>query len=362
MAKKKFRWGFYHSAAVYALVFLTAAFFGLRYLWNYAAAYEQARPYHAIDGYMAQLTPEHICDRSAELIATIDHHIQSEDACRAVITEAVSGGITYAKKASECTEEKMVYILRTGNQVIGRVELAPEGEARMGFTPWAVSSDSYDFSYLLTDTVSTTVPEEFPVYVNGAQLTESYITEEGIRYSYLEDFYASYQLPSIVSYTAGPCLGDIALAVTDTQGNPVSIDEQTDLNVFLDNCTDEETAALDAFMYDFVRRYVRFSNSSSDVARTNYHSLLQNVLEDSPLAKRCKEALVGMAYGVSQDYKIQSTQINWCTDIGNSRYLCDVTYVVDILVRGEWVENIFNMKLVVAQDGDALKAETLRNY
>lgn len=362
MAKKKFRWGFYHSAAVYALVFLVAAFFGLRYLWNYAAAYEQARPYHAIDGYMANLTPEYICDRSAELIDTIDHHIQNEEACRAVIAEAVSGGVTYAKKASECNDEKMVYILRTGNQVIGRVELVPEGEATMGYTPWAVSSDSYDFSYLLTGTVSTTVPAEFPVYVNGAQLTDSYITEAGIRYSYLEDFYETYELPSIVSYTAGPCLGDISLAVTDTEGNPVSIDDQTDLNVYLDNCTDEEVAALDAFMYDFVRRYVRFSNSSSDVAKTNYNYLMQDILKDSPLAKRCKEALVGMAYGVSQNYKIQSTQINWCTDIGNDRYLCDVTYVVDIRVRSEWIENTFNVKLVVVRDGDDLKAETLRNY
>ena len=362
MAKRKFRWTFYHSATVYALLFLIAAFFGLRYLWDFAAAYEQARPYHAIDGYMAQLTPDYICDRSSELIDSIDHHIQSEEACRAVIAEAVSGGVTYAKKSSECTDEKMVYILRTGNRVIGRVELAPQGEAIMGYRAWAVSSDSYDFSYLLTDTVSTTVPAEFPVYVNGALLNESYLAETGLRYSYLEDFYESYELPTIVSYAAGPCLGDISLSVTDTAGNPVTIDQDTDLNVYLDNCTEEEVAELDAFMYDFIRRYVRFSNSSSDVAKTNYYYLLQDIVADSPLAKRCKEALVGMAYGVPQNYKIKSTQINWCTNIGNNRYLCDVTYVVDISVRREWVENIFNIKIIVVQDADDLKAETLRNY
>lgn len=362
MAKKKFRWTFYHSAALYALVLLTAGFFGLRYLWNFAEAYEMARPYHAIDSYMEDLTPEYICHRSSDLIATIDHHIQSEEACRDVIRKAVSGSITYAKKTSECTDEKMVYILRAGNQVIGRVELVPEGQAQMGFTPWAVSTDSFDLSYLLTDTVSTTVPSQFPVYVNGAQLDERYITESGIRYSYLEDFYEDYELPTIVSYQAGPCLGEISLTVTDPAGNPVTIDETTDLNSYLDNCTAEEVAALDTFMQDFIRRYVRFSNSSADVSRTNYYYLLQDVVKDSPLAKRCKEALVGMVYGISQRYEIKSTQINWCSNIGNQRYLCDVTYVVDIRYKGEMIENIFNIKLIVVDNEGRLQAELLRSY
>ena len=362
MAKKKFRHGFLLFTVLYALVLLTAGYFALSYLWDFAAAYEMARPYHAIDAYMADLTPDYICDRSSDLIATVDHHIQSEDACKDVIRDAVSGGVTYAKKTTECTDDKMVYILRTGNQVIGRVELVPEGEAVMGFTPWAVSTDRFDFSYLLTGTVATTVPESLPVYVNGTLLDERYITESGIAFSRLEAFYDDYTLPTIVSYAAGPCLGEISLSVTDPQGNPVTIDESTDLNTFLDNCTAEEITALTDYMTDFVRRYVRFSNSSADVAKTNYHYLLQDVLEGSPLAKRCKEALVGMEFGVSQSYSILSTQINWSTNIGSDRYVCDVTYVVQVKERRQTVEQVFNMQLVVVNDDGRLKAETLRNY
>ena len=362
MAKKKFRYGFLLFTVIYALLILTAGYFALSYLWDFAEAYEMARPYHAIDAYMEELTADYICDRSSELIATIDHHIQSEDACRAVIKDAVSGEITYAKKASECTDEKMVYILRTGNQVIGRVELAPEGEAVMGFTPWGVSSDRFDFSYLISDTVSTTVPANFHVYVNGAELDETYITKDNIPFSYLEDFYGDYELLSIASFTAGPCLGEISLTVADSQNQTVTIDENTDLNQFLDNCTQEEKDALADYMADFIRRYVRFSNSSSDVAKTNYYYLMQDVLEGSPLALRCKEALVGLYYGVSQSYEIRSSQINWTTNIGNDRYLCDVTYVVAVKEKREYIEQTFNIKLIVVnQEGDLL-AETLRNY
>ena len=309
-----------------------------------------------------ELTPDYICDRSSELIATIDHHIQSEDACRAVIQDAVSGGITYAKKASECTDEKMVYILRAGNQVIGRVELAPEGEAVMGFTPWAVSSDRFDFSYLISDTVSTTVPANFHVYVNGAELDGSYITQSEIQFSYLKDFYDDYALPTITSYTAGPCLGEIALTITDSQDQPVTVDEATDLNQFLDNCTPEELAELESFTSEFVSRYVRFSNASGFDAKNDYYYLLGTVLKDSPLAKRCKDALVAMVSAVSQKYTIESVEINWATNIGNDRYLCDITYVLNVRGRLENPQQTFNMKVIVVRDGDRLMAETLRNY
>ena len=365
MAKKKFRLGFGFWAFLYALALLGGIYYGLCYLWDFASAYEMARPYHAIDAYMEDLTPDYICQQASDLIATIDPHIQSEDACRDVIRNAVSGGITYAKKTTECTEDRMVYILRTGNQVIGRVELAPEGEAVMGFTPWAVSTDSFDFSYLLTGTVATTVPESFPVYVNGAQLNEAYITESGMRFTCLEGFYedyADYDFPTLVSYAAGPCLGEISLAVTDDLGNPVTIDETTDLNTFVYNCTPEEVSALTAFMEDFVQRYVAFSNSSSGQAATNYYSVLKAVLPGSSLAQRCKEALIGMFYGVAQDSTIQSSTLNWCRNIGNSRYLCDITYVVEVGEDEEVSQQTFNIQVVVVETEDRMKAETLRNY
>lgn len=362
MVEKRFHWKFWYSAVLYALVVLTAGYFGLRYLWDYAAAYEQARPYHAIDGYMAQLTPQYICDRSQDLIDTIDHHIQSEEACRAVIAEAVSGGLTYAKKTSECTDTRIVYVLRTGNRVIGTVELAPEGEAVMGYTPWAVISDSFDLSYLVTDTVATTVPEEFSVFVNGSRLTEQYITEEGIRYSNLKDYYGEYDLPTIVSYAAGPCLGKISLTVEDTAGNPVVINEDTDYNQFLDNCSPEEKDQMKALIDEFISRYIRFSNSSRDVAKGNYNYLMPLVVKNSPLAARLKGALGALNYGAPQRYQIKSVELNWCTDIGDGRYICDVTYVVDIRVNKEMVENVFQVKLVILRSDKDLRVETLRNY
>ena len=362
MAKKKFRWKFCYTAILYGLVVLAAGFFGLRYLWNFAEAYEQARPYHALDRYMAQLTPAYICDGSQELIDTIDHHIQSEEACRAVITEAVSGGVTYAKKTSECTDTRLVYVLRAGNRVIGQIELSPAGETVMGYTPWAVTGDQFDLSYLVSDTVSVTVPEEFAVFANGSRLTEQYITEDGIRYSNLNDYYETYELPAIVTYTAGPCLGEISATVEDGAGNPVTITEDMDYNQFLDNCDQEEAEQLEETIGNFISRYIAYSNSSRDVARSNYNRLLTLVVKDSALAMRFKDALGALNNGRPQRYEIKSVVLNWSTDIGQGRYLCDATYTVDIRVDGEMVENIFNIQLVLLRSGEKLLVETMRNY
>ena len=94
--RKKSGWGFVIGMLIYAVLFLGLVAFGLTKLWAYMEAYEASRPYIAIDAYMEQLTEDHICDSSAELIAQIDHNIQSEEACRQVIKDALSEGITYA--------------------------------------------------------------------------------------------------------------------------------------------------------------------------------------------------------------------------------------------------------------------------
>jgi len=360
--KRTFPWAFALGATIHALLFLTATFFGLRFLWNYADAYEKARPHHAIDAYMEQLTPDYICDRSADLIATIDHHIQSEEDCRAVIAEAVSEGITYAKKSSACTDEKLVFVLRSGNQVIGSVELEMTEDAVMGHAPWAFARDSFDFSYLLTDTVSTTVPEQFPVYVNGALLDASYITQSGIRYTQLEDFYDNFQLPYIVSYSAGPCLGSISLQVTDPNGEPVVIDENTDMNQFLSNCTEEETQQLNDFVEDFITRYVKFSSSTNATRYNNYNRLISRVLKDSELAKRLKTALDGLQYGQSRSDKIISITVNQLIRLDETTYLCDVTYVVDTQGRDGVVQNTFPTKLTIVQTDKGLRVATILNY
>lgn len=360
--KKKGR-GFLIFTIVYALLFLAGAYAGLDFLWDFMDAFEASRPENTINAYMEQVTPDYICDNSADLIATIDHHIQSEEACQEVIKEAVSGKITYAKKTSECTDEKMVYVLRTAGKVIGKVTLEPRGEARHGFTPWEVTEDSFDLSYLITGTVSVTAPHDYVVTVNGNALNEDYITASGMQYSVLKEFYDSYEdLPYQVSYQAGPCLGQIELQVADRQGQAVVIDENTDLNDFVTNCTADEMAQLEKFNQDFIKAYINFLTSTRYTRIANHNALKPYLVPGSDLATRVKNALDGLLFGQSQSDVLVELTINHAVKASDDRYILDVTYVVDTTGRQGVVQTTNNAQYVAVQTEDGLQVERLLSY
>lgn len=365
MAKnpKKKSYGFLIFTVVYAILFLAGTYVGLNYLWDFMDAFEASRPENTINAYMEQVTAEYVCDNSADLIATIDHHIQSEEACREVIKEAVSGKITYAKKTSECTDEKMVYVLRTAGKVIGQVEMEPRGEARYGFTPWEVTEDSFDLSYLVTGTVSVTAPHDYTVTVNGNALNESYLTASGMQYPVLKDFYDRYEgLPYQVSYTAGPCLGEITLEVADRQGQSVTIDENTDFNAFVDNCTAEEMTVLETFNQDFIKAYINFLTSNRNTRIANHNALKPYLVPRGDLAKRVKNALDGLLFGQSKSDVLVDLIINHAVKIAGDRYILDVTYVVDTTGRQGVVQTTNNAQYVAVQTEDGLQVEMLLSY
>ena len=75
-AKKRRSWGFAIFMVLYALVVLGAAAWGLIKFWDYLDAYEQSRIQNPMDAYMAEVTPAYVCDRSSDLIDSIDHQLQ----------------------------------------------------------------------------------------------------------------------------------------------------------------------------------------------------------------------------------------------------------------------------------------------
>ena len=117
---------------LYVIGFLFVTDKGLDYLWKYMEAYEASRPKYGIEAYMESLTQDYICDKNADLIAQIDHYVQSEEACKDVIRQAIGTEFTYVKNIAETTDNKIVYLIRAGNKVIGSAEMTPVGETSYG--------------------------------------------------------------------------------------------------------------------------------------------------------------------------------------------------------------------------------------
>lgn len=365
--KKKHGIGwFLFGMAVYAVVILGAAFFGLKELWAFLESYEASRDYHTIDAYMENLTPEHICDTQADLIAQVDHNVQSEEECRQALLSALTEDITYARKAAECTDTKQVYILRCGKQVIGSFSIAARQPDEYGFTPWEFASESFDLSYMIGSTVSAVSPMDYPVYVNGVQLDDSYVVDTSSeQIKFLTDYYEEYDLPVFYTktYEAGPFLGDLTIEVTDPEGDPYVYDETMfDKDALADNCTDQEKDELDTFVREFLKRYILFAGCANDRAESNYNWVIQLVVPGSTLASRMLNALDGMQFAQSMGDELDTVTTNHRVKLSDGVYLYDVTYLVNTVGREGVVQTTNNAHVIVVEQNGSLLVDRLIAY
>lgn len=354
--------GFVKGMLIYAAVFLVILAVGLGVFWKYIAAYEASRPYNTIEAYMAQLTGEYVCAHSEELLNSLDGNLQSREEAQTLICQKIDSGVTYAKKTSECSDTQIVYVLRCGSNVIGSVTMTPAQESSFGFYNWQVTQESFDLSCLLGSGIQVTVPSDFTVSVNGYTLDETYITNDQVHYSVLEEFYDEYDLPMMVTYETPAVLGTSEMVVTDENGQQIDLAEQTDRNVFLHNCTDTECAELETFCGEFVTRYVAFTGGSNGSEEYNYHNLMKYVVADSELANRMFQALDGLTYAQSHGDKIAGITINHEVNLGNGRYLCDITYLVDTTGWEGVVQTTNNIQIIVVRTEDGLLVEALTSY
>ena len=363
MKKKGFK-RFFLGLLIYSVVFLGLAFLGLNVFWDFIEAYELSRPKNTVEPYVQQLTPEQMAAADTELIDQIDHYIQSEEACKQFIASTLTEEITYAQNVAESNDTKMVYMVLHGGKAVGKVTLGAEAADEYGFTPWKVVNASFDFDYLMGSGASITVPHDFTVYASGVALDSSYITQDNIPYADLKSYYKDYKPPYMVTYTVDPILGDIQLTAKDRNGNDVTVDENTDLNVYMDNCTASELKAANDLLKPFLHSYVAFTSNSGGNTNTsnNYYYLLNYLVSGGDMAARMYNALDGLYWARDTVSTITDIQFNHTVNLGNGHYLCDVTYTVQAEVYRDDPITVNNAKVMLVQTAKGLRVESLIVY
>lgn len=363
LKKKGFK-RFFLGLGIYAVVFLALAAAGLAVFWNFIEAYELSRPKNAITPYVEQLTKEYIAKQDTALIGKIDHNIQSKDAIKAYIASSLEKDISYAQNVAESTDSRLVYMLMHNGKAIGKVILEQQSAGDFGFTPWKVTDDSFDFSYLLGSEASITVPHDFTVYVGDTALDSSYITQDNIPYDALKSYYKDYKLPYMVTYTVSPILGEIQFTTKDRNGNPVTLSEDADLTVYMDNCTEQEEKAVTDLMTPFLHSYVAYTSSAGGNwnAGNNYYNLSFYLAPGSIMQDRMYSALDGLSWGRDTGSAITDIQIHHIVNMGDRRYLCDVTYIVQAQVYRDDPITVNNAQVILTETEQGLLVESLMVY
>lgn len=361
--RKKAHWGrFFVCMLLYAVVVLGAAFYGLKYLWGFLESYEASRPKNTVESYMQNLSEDHILDMGVAVRNQIDGNLQTQEQCRQILAQTISGGVTYAKNSKASSDTRQVYVLRSDGTVIGSFTIEAGVPDEHGFSVWTVTEESFDFSFLIGQSASVTVPSTYSVSANGNLLDSSYITEDQIHFADIEDYYDDYDMPYQVTYTAGPILGDLELTVTDPQGNLVEMGENMDWSGLYENCTETEIQALDEFTQTLVERYVAFTGSNKNTRHTTYNKLMEYVVADSNLAQRLKTAIAGLQYGQSKGDKVVSIETHHRFHLEDGKYLCDITYEVDTTGKQGVVRTATSAKLIIVQTEKGLMLESMNIY
>ncbi len=345
---------------VYAIVFVCIAYQGFCWFWDYIDAYEKSRPQNTIDAYMEQLDTAHVQAACETLIAGIDHNIQSVESCGDAIADALKGGFSYAKNVKESTENTMVYMILTNGKTIGRVTLTSQQADQFGFTPWTVTKDSFDLSYLVGEGSSITVPHNYTVYANGVQLSADYITESNIPYQLVKDYYDAYEPPYMVTYTVAPIMGQLHLTVADPEGNTVTAEAWEDEVTLLSGCTETERGEIKDFMDDFITAYVNYTSNKDKARQANYAALYPYLVPGSSLQERMLDALDGLRWVTDRYPHINSINVLQQIPFLDGRILCNVEYTVrSVNDVGQYVTQTYSVQVILTEAGTGYLAESM---
>lgn len=347
--------------AVYALIFLLLTAGGLWVFWQFLEAYELSRPRTAVNDYLEELTEDRIHTGAESLLASLDGNLQTEDQAFRVILDALSEPIT-AVKSGKSTSDRAVYVLRSGSQTIGSAAFVPGEADDFGFTPWVFAEETFDFSWLLGPEISVTVPAEFPVSFNGNLLEDTYITQRDIPYPVLSDFAGEFAMPTMVTYTASRYLGKLEFAVTNTDGVPIYLQPDTDMDQFVPRPSEENTARVDTLARDFLRRYIVFCSNANAEQDENFGWLNQLLVPGSGLSRRLSTAVDGLQYAQSISDRIEYLNIHGIYQMEEGRYLCDMSYGLLSYGQKGPVQTDHNMKLVLLQTAWGLRVEAMTRY
>ena len=369
MAKKKKKSGVGYAIfmVLWAVLLLGATGYGLYWFWGCMEGYEASRPHIAIDAYMEKVDKEYIVDNSQEFLSVVDFNIQSREECTRIMLESLEGEISYARKASACTEDKQVYVIRCGDRAVGTFTIVTDEADEYGFTPWVFLEDSFDLSAMMgTETVTVTAPEGFRVLVNNFQLDDSYIvSQERMPYELFENYYDEYDLPEYVlnTYEVGPFLNAMYEAEIYTpEGKGFVMDENFDPYSLIPAVEEETAEELEEFLSKFLDLYVIFAGCANDSRHANYQNVIQYVVRDSNLAKRMYDALDGLQFAQSRGDKIADIQFNRLAQLDDGAYLFDVTYQVDTTGHDGVVRTTTNARIVIVRSEGKLLVESMSGY
>lgn len=340
---------------LYAAVLFAAIYYFLADRWKYAEEYERAQPTHAIDAYMSTLNADRWNSTMENAAVLLSNDFQTPEECVGIVKSSLQG--EFLKRKIETGEMgKMSYDIICGGRKIGTVHMQEDVLAVTEYDqhPWKVTGDEYNFDYLLTS-ASATAPASYVVKLNDKPIGESYISEQGIHYDVLEQYYEDYQgLPTKVVYNVSGLVGEVQPVVYDEQGEVFTYNEELNDSQYITPCSMEELAALKAFTDAFIDPYAQYFGTKW--VDSNYGSLIQYVKRGSELENIMKGFQDGASWIHTYSIVLNNYEFKGAFKLGGGFYVIEAQYETTAYADYKTVNEDVPLKVIVLSDETGIHA------
>ncbi|MBO6040397.1 MAG: hypothetical protein J6P58_04235 [Oscillospiraceae bacterium] len=344
---------------LYALLLLLIAGAALTLLQRYLSVYEATRPTVALEEYRAALLSPESTEGCRAALADLDPSLRAPEDSLALVREQLED-VRFVESISESSESEKHYRVVAGGQVLGELTLSAGEERGFGLRGWRTSEDHYDFSAQFHG-VSAVVPPGYQVFVGEHRLGRDELRESGVPYERLADAYSLIDgLPTLLRYESGLYLGELPLRVLDGTGREVPPERQSEEH-YLDNCSEEDRAAIEEYVERFLRPYILFT-ANIDQERDGYFTqILALSLPGSSLRQRLQESIRGEWWSWVRSCELQESEITGCTDLGDGRFLVDIRYTTRVVAISDPVVESFRIRMVLDNTSGKLLGSFLYN-
>lgn len=345
---------------IYALILMLLCAGALYEFHKYVDAREASRPELLINAYSESLKTQ----IPAACRDTLSSMVTGEQSLEEILSwaEPAIHESRMVKDYPLSNNEQQVYQIRAADgRKLGSVTFSVTGTGEYGLPVWSVTDEQFDFSSY-GGTTGVTVPSGYKVYLGDRLLDQDEIVERDLPYDVLEECYLHYEnLPTMVRYESRPFLGVPVLRIFDEKGTELSQDELSQER-FLDNCSQELQEKADAFIRELIPIYVRYSADINGSAMQYYNALASLAVPDSQLRTRMDQALSGFGWSQTKGLEIVSIHLNRLTDLGEGRYLADVTYETNITSRSGTTLVTDHARVVLFDLDGEFKADAIYHY
>ena len=330
--EKRSRRQYFRKLAVYILVLLVLIFLALFRFWKFARLYDASRLENVIEDYMTQLNDSKWNDSMALAADRLANSFQTETDVEQSVRQYLDKDIiTYT---SGGIGDTVSYNLMCRGNQIGVVKFTEDTSKNYGFSgfpwyylgsvvPWSKSDESFDFTFLKNvEPYTISIPAAYSLKLNGKDVTEEYISETGIKYDVLAQYYANYpNLPTKVTYSVPDLVGEISAEVYDAEGNIFTIDPNVNDMQFVEPCSPAEAGELQAFMENgFCEAYINFWGTKN--VDYTYPTLMNYVKKGSNLQNEMYTYTLDAVTWIHTNYVVvNGMNFNYALSLGGGFYV-----------------------------------------